>query len=41
MASENFISDLAVIDEALTKSLKSSELSDSDENIEIILSSMT
>ena len=41
MINENFVSDLTVIDEALTKSLKSSELFDLDENTEIILSLMT
>ena len=40
MINKNFVSDLAVIDEALTEPLKSSKLFDSDENIEIILSSM-
>ena len=41
MINKNFVSDLTVIDEALTKSLRSSELSNLDKNIEIILSSMT
>ena len=40
MINENFVFDLIIIDEALTKSLKSSELFDFDENIKIILSSM-
>ena len=38
---ENFVFNLTVIDKALTKSLKSSEFSYFDKNIEIILSSMT
>ena len=41
MISENFVSDLTVIDEALTKSLNSLKFSDLDENTEVILSSMT
>ena len=42
MISENFVSDVTVVEKALTKSLKfSSELFDFDENIEVILSSMT
>ena len=40
MINENFISDLIIIDEALTESLNFSKLFDFDENIEIILSSM-
>ena len=40
MINESFVFDLIVIDEALTKSLKSSKLFDFDENIKIILSSM-
>ena len=33
----NFVFDLTIIDEALTESLKFSELFDFDENIEVIL----
>ena len=40
MINEDFVSDLIVIDEVLTKSLKSPKLFNFDENIEIILSSM-
>ena len=41
MTSEDFVFDLTVIDEALAESLRPSKLSDPDENIEVILPSMT